>query len=579
MKKNIFCCFLIVFCLLSNKSSHAQIQTFPPEGYEPSPYQLKLPGERFIPSTKRYNLVWADQLVPGWLTPNKVEFAAKNYIGTQKIWSNQVAEYRQYDPNFICTIYHLALGLNPQKNSDCPDPKSNSGDEYIGVVAPDGYVSEWDNYFLPWLSSNAIELNSTIYEDMFQHYDVFDNSHRVWHKDPYWLMDASDENWRQYLVETCNNWMEGNENEGCFFDVAVETNAFLYNPNIYNPEPTNFEWWLAPHKPYNSESAINNRNDFADWMNKMYLDYFQEIYRGFHRAVVDYLVIPNVDQMVTTVYNPTWMDGDDKGETIDGAMMEGFGNYTGYDMHLTLSRCIEHITGRGKIVIAQFYGAEQSERYRRTGMYMLVKNENSFINILNSDVDWFPEYEIDLGDQSKCPQSLEELRVSGNGWESLWKRDFENGMVLCNTSDAAVNYNLPEEQDWFIVRTSGGGQISDEGVIQAQSITYEEVVGEVSIGSSDCLILKSELKSSLVEREQSIQVYPNPFNDKINIELEAGSKVEINISNILGEILISKSYSKSKIIKPIDGSYLTSGIYFLDIFRDGRREVKIIFKK
>ena len=555
----------------------SQVQSWPPGGTKDSGFELNLSDARFIPSSERYNLIWADQLVPAWITPGKVEFAAKNYVATQKIWDYQIAEFRQHNPDFICVIYHLALGLNPQDNSDCPDPKDNQ-DGIIGVVAPTGYVSEWNEYFLPWLDENEIEPGSDKFEDMFQHYDEFDPQHRVWHKDPYWLMDASDENWRKYLVESCFDWMEGNKNEGCFFDVAVETNSYLYNPNIYNPEPTNFEWWLAPHKPYNIDHPVEDRHDFSAWMNDMYLEYFQKIYNDFHSGEIDYLVIPNVDQMVTTVYDPIWMDGDENGEAIDGAMIESFGGYRGYDMHLTLSRCVSHITGRGKILIAQFYDGSDEERYRRTGMYMLVKNKNSYLNILTSGVEWYPEYEIDLGRQSQCPLILDELRISGEGWQSLWKRDYENGIVLCNTNDANIEYELPDDRKWFLIRTSGGGEVSDDGLIQDMVLDFEEVEGLVEVPASECLILKSELKSSVDYEDINARIYPNPFRSHFEIELSSESKCEINIYNLLGDKILSHLEDDRRKSINIDASNLEIGVYYLEIISKSKKEIKILIK-
>lgn len=149
-------------------------------------------------------------------------------------------------------------------------------------------------------------------------------------------------------------------------------------------------------------------------MNNQYLKYYQDIYKQYHTALFDYLLIPNVDQMATGWYDPVWMDGSFGGETIDGAMMESFGNYTGSDMYLTLDRCVRHITGRGKILIAQWYDDSPKERYRRIGMYMLVKNENSFVNIATGNVNWYPEYEISLGEQSPVPNNLQSMRVAGS---------------------------------------------------------------------------------------------------------------------------------------------------------------------
>src|SRR6185369_3614691 len=86
----------------------AQVQSWPPDGQQPSPYALLLPANRFVPSTQRYNLVWADQFYG--LPSGQIEFVAKNYIGTQKIFNYQAADYRAFNSNFLVLSYHLALG-------------------------------------------------------------------------------------------------------------------------------------------------------------------------------------------------------------------------------------------------------------------------------------------------------------------------------------------------------------------------------------------------------------------------------------------------------------------------------------
>src|SRR5262249_44660279 len=149
-----------------------------------------------------------------------------------------------------------------------------------------------------------------------------DSLHRVWHQDPYWLMNIENSDWTQYIGDETLDWMRGNQDEGCFFDVAVETNSSLYNPKKSDPPPHDFNWWQSPHGPSGYVGTIADYSNFDDWQNPRSLRYFQNIYRRFHTDSVDYLVLPNVDQMVTTVYDPTWLDGDASGETIDGAMME-----------------------------------------------------------------------------------------------------------------------------------------------------------------------------------------------------------------------------------------------------------------
>src|SRR5689334_8938530 len=103
----------VLFLLSLHLSFHsnAQVQSWPPGGITPSPYTLQLPSSRYVPSTKRYNLVWADQFFGQ--PAGKIEFIAKNYVGTQKIFSYQANDYRAFNPNFLVISYHLAAGLNP----------------------------------------------------------------------------------------------------------------------------------------------------------------------------------------------------------------------------------------------------------------------------------------------------------------------------------------------------------------------------------------------------------------------------------------------------------------------------------
>lgn len=479
---------LFLFLLSPLSSLLSQPHTWPPGGTMPTPY-FGLPEGRTLSSSKRWNLVWADQIVPTWVSDSQVAFAARNYVGTQKIFADQAALFRAINPNFIVLSYHLAAGLNPLHNSDAPDPKTHPDLGFIGVVAPEGYVSEYTTHFLPWLDANGITPRSARYEEMFQHYDTADSAHRVWHQDPYWLMNVANDDWRSYVAETVRKWMEGNSNEGCFFDVVVETNVSLYNPKGSNPAPRDFDWWLAPHGPADAVGSLTDRTVFAAWQNERWLRYFQNVYRSFHRATVDRLVLPNVDQMVTTVYDPIWLDGDQNGETVDGAMMENFGGYTGFDMWQTLERGVRHLTSRGKVLIAQFDASTSAERLRRVAMFMLIKNESSYLNIINSTgVEWYPEYEIDLGDQTPLPSSFDAMRASGETWRSLWRRDYERGIVLVNTGDAPLDFTLPPGT-WERIETDGGGAVNSDGTMQPQEIRRIPVSGTVSVSASDGLIL------------------------------------------------------------------------------------------
>ena len=331
--------------------SFSQVQSWPPGGTVASPVTaaMKLTGNRYVPSSKKYNLVWADELVG---QPSaKIRFIAQNYVASQKMQASQIADYRAYNANFLCVIYHLSNGINPQNVNDCPLPHGTSD---ITSCTPSGWVSEWNGYFTPWLASAGITKGSARFETMFQHYNSVDSTKRVWHSDPQWTMCLENADWRTYVADATITWMAGLQNEGCFFDVCVETMVHgLYNPASGDPAPHDFDWYLSPYGP--AGYTVATLSDFAVWMNGQYLGYWQSIYKRYHTPSADYLIIPNVDQMVTGWYDPAWMNGNAGGETIDGAMMENFGNSTGSDMYLSLSRAVKHLTGRGKILIAQFY--------------------------------------------------------------------------------------------------------------------------------------------------------------------------------------------------------------------------------
>jgi hypothetical protein len=534
----------------------SQVQSWPPGGTTASPITatMKLPGTRYVPSTKRYNLVWADQLAG--LSAGKTKFIAQNYVASQKMSSSQVAEYRAYNQNFLCVIYHLSNGINPQSNGDCPLPH---GATPITSCTPAGWVSEWDDYFVPWLSVAGIPVASTRFEQMFQHYSAVDSSKRVWHGDPQWTMCLENADWQKYVADISISWMSGLQDDGAFFDVCVEIMVpGLYHPQSGDPAPHNFNWYLSPYGPagYN----VATLSDFAAWMNAQYLVYWQSIYKRFHTTSVDYLILPNVDQMVTGWYDPVWMEGNASGETIDGAMMENFGGAAGSDMYLSLSRAVKHLTGRGKILIAQFYDTTQAERYRRAGMYMLIKNENSFINILGPGAPgWFPEYEIDLGDQGKVPVDISSLRVAGSGSASLFKRDYQNGMVLCNTSGSAMNYT-PAGSGWNIVATSGGGSVSGSGAVAQQSITFSAAGAQVSVPAYGCVILTNNTAAKTAGSPRRGGA-GRPFSGPVNGMIRVNRPGVVSFYAANGVLKIRKLVAGGG--ERLDVSVLPKGVYII----------------
>ena len=79
--------------------------------------------------------------------------------------------------------------------------------------------------------------------------------------------------------------------------------------------------------------------------------------------------------------------------------------------------------------------------------------------------------------------------------------------------------------------------------------------------------------NAIAEQPRTFEIggnYPNPFSGEtfIDIKLNNSSNVVITLNNVLGQQVLSNSYSNvaaGKRTLSIDGSNLQSGIYFLNV--------------
>src|SRR5260221_12642203 len=109
-----------------------------------------------------------------------------------------------------------------------------------------------------------------------------------------------------------------------------------------------------------------------------------------------------------------------------------------------------YATSQAKVWIADVTKAgtdlSQPEREQIIGAYLLIRNGTSYIMLGNSDVTWYPEYEIDLGGyEAEPPTDIQDLRIAGSGGSMgglLLKRD-GGGVLLLNSPDASLPYVVP----------------------------------------------------------------------------------------------------------------------------------------
>jgi hypothetical protein len=422
-----------------------------------------------LPSTRRYVLVWKDQLADAVQTISAAQkdFIVTHYVGTQKLFAHQIDEFRTKNPGFLMLVYHLAYGLN---GADQTNPVSN-------IVGAEKYAQEDTEVFTPYVAAKSIDR-----EKAYQHTaSPGTASNRVSYPDPYWLMDVASSEWRSYLFDTLVAWQgyPSAKATGVFLDVAF--------PPWYNYQPD--MWWagVAP--------GGGSRTSLRDFWNPRALAYYEAMRAAFapNANHPRYLVIPNTDALIDGTDEPAFLDG------TDGVFTENWQGILGSpgDERLSLGRILKYATSKGKVWMADVTKAgtdlTQSEREQLIGAYLLVRNGTSYIMLGNSDTTWFPEYELDLGAYGdEPPADLEDLRVAGSGGASggLYLRKYASGLVLVNTSGAALSYALGTVMKRATF--SGGGAVAADGTLPSFSLTYDADVaaGMLSVAAHSAAFLR-----------------------------------------------------------------------------------------
>jgi hypothetical protein len=421
-----------------------------------------------LPSTKRYVLVWQDQMIPDAYSPALVDWVVTHYVGTQKLFKHQIDDYRKKNPSFLMLVYHLAYGLN---GADQTSPVGN-------ITRPEVYGQEDTDTFTPWLAANPMVARESVY----QHTGMAQTPQtRVSYPDPYWLMDIGSAGWRAYTAEALLGWCSfpTAKATGVFFDVAF--------PPWYSYTPAN--WWTQP-------AGGASRQALLAWWNPRATAYFDGLRQAFapKQGQPRYLVIPNVDALVDGTDEPEFLAG------TDGAFTENWQAVLANagDWNLSARRIAKWATGAGKVWMADVTKAggtlTQAERELLVGTYLLLRNGTSYLMIGNGDLTWWPEYELDLGwYQGEPPTDLEQLRVGGQGGAQggLYARAYSNGVVLVNASAGALGYMVPSAMKRAL--WSGGGKVDANGVQVAQTLDYSQDVpaGMLSVPARSAIVLRS----------------------------------------------------------------------------------------
>jgi hypothetical protein len=168
---------------------------------------------------------------------------------------------------------------------------------------------------------------------------------------------------------------------------------------------------------------------------------------------------------------------------IAGVMLEGFAtNLAPSDWQLELTRALS-LVRKGKIVIAQSYpdAGDVQARMFDLASYLLIKGAHTYVDFPEGiEVDWFPEYGIDLG-AAVDPPGLRQQ-------DGAFVRRFAKGLVAVNPGDAPAT--LPLDGAYERVLPQGGGRVPDSGVLPASwSLAETPVAGTLTLGPREGAVL------------------------------------------------------------------------------------------
>jgi hypothetical protein len=371
-----------------------------------------------FPNTSNAIYLLSDQLNAGLSNP-LVQFIATHYAGTQKMLPGENARYLADNANWDLLHYRLGTTSGP-----------------ASYITGGQWGSDW----------NSVTAN----ESWFMHTAAGQRLHNsTWNWDLHDVMNAS---WRQYWLNSVIADMRTEGAQGVFadsFDAGIgdgwfdQTDPRFSGANAGNPSawPNGFTW-------------INQLEDLIKYMEA-----------GFAATSEKFVYIPNLDALVTS-----WDHMDTS--QLDGGFLEGFGDWGPSYLHgapsdwtLSMNRGLA-MSDAGKILIMQPYLVDTPtsptgllQRGFDLGTYLLLKGSHTYLNVVggssSSGAYYYPEDTIDLG-PAVTPLASD---VSQYLWNNVYRRDFQNGIVLVNPTN--TSYTVTLGANYRLVQFSGGGGLSD----------------------------------------------------------------------------------------------------------------------
>jgi hypothetical protein len=404
-------------------------------------------------------------------------FIATHFVGTEKLTADQNAPFVAVNPNWVLLNYRLATSSGPV--------------EYI--LNNGQWGSDWS-----MVNSN---------EDWFMH-NPTDGTRDYNSTFNWYLNDISNPAFDQYFV---NSTIQSMQATGA---VALMADSFEAGVGGF---------WFTESDPRFAGTNAGNPADWPNgdtWLNQMqaYVSYVQQ---QFAATPQQFLFIPNVGSLDTS-----WETFDYN--QLDGGFLEDFGmqgpgylNSNTSDWILGMNRALP-MSAAGKVLIMQPYlenapnstlGLEQ--RGYDLGTYLLLQGNHTYLNVGGgggspTDAFYYPEDTINIG----APLSPTATNVSQYAWDGVYRRDFQNGIVLVNPTSSTVTISLP--QNYQLASFNGGGALTNtsldaNGNYIGGSVQYT-TVNSVTLTPSTGAILLNSTTSSITQPNDPGFELPNVGN-------------------------------------------------------------------
>jgi hypothetical protein len=390
-------------------------------------------ARRAFPDTSTTIAILADQL-PGRMTPEQLRFVSQRFVGSQKLTLDISRALRQLNPAFL--VLHYRLGMW----------QSAEGVRYIvnGVDWGNDFaeVSGHEEWF--WHNQKGQRVASTI--------------------DGKLLMNLGQEDLAKYWADSMIAQARACECDAVFADSS--------SPALLTLEAS------ASEPRFATTGAKDAR--LPELQGRSFVDAWTAFMTGLEAAVSagGLVLIPNVGSLITT-WDPTPY------EVTSGAFVEGFTSpaYALDDWKASVNRMLGMVK-RDKILVLQNYLRSVDDRERRRyflANYLLVKGRRTYLEYFaQSPLEWYPEWDVDLGSALSVPNTVEELADGG-----VYRRHFERGVVIVNPGDtpATVTFDTPLQRLEF----NDGGPLPASGAT-SRPRTAEVTTIEIPARSAEVLL-------------------------------------------------------------------------------------------